>query len=233
MENDTSFTVILEFVKDLWGIFGHSKTTTPLARYHSQLLKIKAAGDQEKAELCINGFRDFFQEYRRFLINSEELVKIPDNTIISYSKRIYLEIKRIIDQAGEINKEKIRQHLLVISKVIDDVEVVSPTAAESGADDFSSKILEKAGLNDGSKEGEFVANIMQKTRSVMENIDTKDPSAAVMGLLSGGIVTDVMSGLQAGISDGSMDMNKLMGSMQGILSTIMSQNAVAAEEKRP
>lgn len=205
-------------VDGLWELFGSSKQVTPLALYHRLIQHIKEEDPGPGIERCVSGFATFFRTYSACLSDSEEMMKtIPRDTVIRYgsSKNVYLEIQKYLYKARGDNREIIRQHLLTISAIIE------PSEAALAELDAAAPLLERMGLNDGSKEGEFVTGIMQKAKSAMENVETDDPSAAIMGLFSSGIVTDMVQGLQSGVQDGTMDMNKLLGSMQGALASVM------------
>ena len=156
--------------------------------------------------------------------------KIPRDTIIKYgsSKNVYLEIQKYLYKANVDNREIIRQHLMTISTIIE------PSEAPLAELDATAPFLERLGIDDGSKEGNFVTGIMQKAKSVMENVETDDPMAAIVGLLSSGLVTDMMKGLQNGVQDGTMNMSKLIGSMQGALANVMPplQPGTCTEEVR-
>ena len=62
---------------------------------------------------------------------------------------------------------------------------------------------------------------MHKAKSSMEDIDTENPGQAIMGLLSSGVIQDMVVGLQQGVSSGEMDMQKLLGSMQSAIGAII------------
>lgn len=216
-----TFKAIKAFVQDLWSVFGGNQTT-PLALYRRLLMK--ADEDDNDTVACINnfsqGFKVFLSNYEVNLESAEEFIKIPKGTVIRYkgnSERVFIEIQKFIFKSKADEKEIIRQHLLTIAATIDPNE---KTLEALG----SSPILEKFGMKDNSKEGQFVSNIMTKARKSMENVDTEDPTVAIMNLLGSGIVGEMVSGLKDGVEGGTMDMQNLLKSMTGALNTVMEEN---------
>jgi len=71
-------------------------------------------------------------------------------------------------------------------------------------------------------------NTKGETDFLMNTIDqiekTVDPSSnpmdAVSGILNSGIFTDLMSNMNNGLQDGSLDLGKLMGSVQNVLASM-------------
>jgi hypothetical protein len=222
-----TFESIQAFVKDLWSVFG-SKQTTPLSLYKRLLFQVES--DDSDQDLGINnfiqGFRIFLSNYEESLATKETFLQIPKGTVIRYkdSQRVFIEIQKFIYKAKEDEKDIIREHLLTIAATIDPNEKTL-SALEAAP------VLEKFGMKGGSKEGQFVSNIMSRAKKAMENTEADDPTTAIMGLLSSGVVTDMVKGLQGGVEDGSMDMNALLQSMQGALSDVMETTKEGGDGK--
>jgi hypothetical protein len=109
-------------------------------------------------------------------------------------------------------REAIRRHLMTISAILE---------PDSKKLEELDKRIEELNMDLGSKEGEFITGIMHKAKNSMEDIDTENPGQAIMGLLSSGVIQEMVSGLQYGVSSGEMDMQKLLGSMQTAIGSIM------------
>jgi hypothetical protein len=51
----------------------------------------------------------------------------------------------------------------------------------------------------------------------------------VSGLMQSGVFNDLISGMQGGLSDGSLDMGKLMGSVQGMMAKMSPDGQMPPE----
>ncbi len=215
-----TYEAIQSLVSDLWSV--HKSTqNTPLSLYRRLMQKEDTDINQthDKMNNYVQGFRVFLSNYEESVKKMEDFVLIPKGTVIRYkdSERVYLEIQKYIYKADNEEKEIIRKHLLTIAATIDPDEKTL-TALESAP------ILEKFNIKGNGKEGQFVSDIMRKAKKAMENSDADDPTTAIMGLLSSGVVTDMVKGLQGGVESGAMDMTKLLTSMQGALSEVIESN---------
>ena len=67
----------------------------------------------------------------------------------------------------------------------------------------------------GGGEANFLTNIVNK---IEENVDADaNPMEAITSIMSSGVFTDLISGMGAGVEDGSLDMTKLMGTVQTMM----------------
>jgi len=230
IDNKLAFNAISELLEACWDVFG-TKTgeNSPLFYYFTIIKRInddKVDKVDVGIENCITGFKTFFEEHGSCLNDSKKMMEsIPRDTAIFYgnSKKIYLEIQKYLFQSNRDNREVIRQHLLTISTIID--------PSEKNLDVLDT--VSKFDLDDGV-EKDFMTDIIQKAKSAMTDIDTNDPAQAVMGLLSSGIINDVISGVQNMQNDESgLDIAKLMGSMQNAMSHMMPEGATTINDIIP
>jgi hypothetical protein len=234
METETtslkiSFRAIKGFVNDLWYAFGTSGRPTPLSLYVRLLECVSEKESEDGLQKYISGFVVFFSNYGTTLTDTEKFVEIPRGTVIRYgsSKNVYLEIQKYIYKSNNEQKEIIRQHLLTVNATI------NPSEKSISALDPNAALLEKMGLNDGSQEGAFVSQIMKKAKKVMAEQNNDDPAAAITGLLTSGVITDLVKGVQSGVGGGQMDVGKLLGSLQGALSSIIATVPKKEEKDAP
>ena len=207
------FEAIKTFVEDLREVFG-SKEETQLALY-SRLVDQTKEDDKERIKTIVEGFQYFLSEYESMILN-ENYDSIPQGTEIRYavSESICIPIQKYISSSDDETRLIIRQHLLTIGAIID--------PSDEKYDELE-KRLQDIGLNDGSAEGEFISGIMSKAKNTMEDTDMENPGAAMMGLLSSGVIADMVTGLQQGVGSGQMDIGKLLGSMQNAMGALMPQ----------
>lgn len=209
-----TYVAIKDFVNDLNEVFSNLRS---MKLYHRLLENIKVDVDTVGIQKCITGFKVFFTNYEKKLESVELLMEIPRDTYIRYgdSPNVFLEIQKYLYKATKDQKEIIRRHLLTIAASID------PSERTLSVLESSSPVLEKMGLSSGTQEGRFVEAVMNKAKKAMENTETDDPTTAIMGLFSSGVITDMVKGLQSGVNNKTMDVNKLLTGMQGALSGII------------
>lgn len=213
-----AFNAVVGFVEDLWEVFGNPKKATPLALYRRLISHIKPT-DADAVNKALSGFRQFLVTYEAALLNNE-LDKIPRGTVIKYgtSKTVYLEVQKYIHLSDSETREAIRQHLIAVSAILD------PNAEKM---DALEQRINDLNIDDSTHEGQFITGIMSKAKDSMENVDTDNPGQAIMGLLSSGVIQDMVVGLQSGVASGEMDMQKLLGSMQTAIGALMPPPATA------
>lgn len=209
-----AFNAVVTFVNDLWEVFGSAKKVSPLALYRRLIEHIKFT-DADSINKVLSGFRQFLVSYEDAILK-DNLDIIPRGTVIKYGegKTAYLEIQKYIYQTRNDTetREAIRQHLVTISAILE---------PDSKKLEELDKRLSGLNIDVDSKEGEFITGIMHKAKDSMEEVDTENPGQAIMGLLSSGVIQDMVVGLQQGVGSGEMDMQKLLGSMQNAIGAIM------------
>lgn len=218
-----AFEAIQIFVEDLWEVFSGIDSNN-LALY-KRLMEKTEENDSERIKLIVDGFRDFLSSYEK-VITDEKYEDLEENVQIRYSgsSSICIPIQYLISESDEEARLVIRQHLLTIGAIID-------------PNDEKYQELEKTlvdiGVDDGTVEGQFISNIMSKAQHTMEDVDMDNPGTAMMGLLSSGVINEMVSGLQQGVGSGSMDVGKLLGTMQAAMGAMMptqEQNSPSIEE---
>lgn len=214
MDTDTSlvcFKAISNFTTELGEIF--SNKHRPLKLYNRLIEQTKIT--HEKAILKhIDGFREFCVTNRDAIINKEYKKFTVEK--ISYSKRVYINMSEIFNIADKETAQVIWDHLLCISALVD------PAG--------KAKEILKANLasgKGGGSETNFLSEIIDKVEA---NVDPNaNPMEAVSSIMKSGIFTDLIGGMNQGLSDGSLDIGKLMGAVQGMVGQLGEQTGGDAQ----
>lgn len=215
-KNIDVFVAIVNFVNDLWEVFGKSTTVTPLALYHRLVGKISLS-DKDGIQKAITGFSNFFKSYETNLDN------IPKGVVISYgtSERIHLEIQKYLYQSDQATKDSIKRHLLTISAILEpNKEKIAQLERK----------ISNLNIDTDTKEGQFINNIMEKAKNNMADVNTDDPMQAMTSIFRSGIIQDMVTGLQQGVGSGEMNIQALLGTMQSALGAIMPPPQLRVEE---
>lgn len=201
--NLKSFQYIVTFVEDLSSEYGTKQHS--LALYNRLLGKTRIT-HHDSIRKHIGSFKTFVEKNRDAIL-SKDLSLMVENRV-QYSDKVYIDFSEIFKLADNDNKDVILKHLLVITNSIDPA---------SGA----IEVLKKT-MTENSNEGNFLSTIVEKLE---QNVDpnTKDPMSAIMGLMQNGVFTELVSSMNAGMQNGSLDMGKLLGTVQGMMSSMTAQ----------
>ena len=146
---------------------------------------------------------------REFCVNNREAILSKDNNKINgeitYSQRVYIDIKNIIKESDSDTEEIIWKHLLTLSALAD------PAAK-------AKELLKETSKTSSVNEADFLTDIIGK---VEQHVDPNaNPMEAVSSIMKSGIFTDLVGGMGNGLQDGSLDLNKLMGTVQKMVGTL-------------
>jgi hypothetical protein len=214
---DTSlvtFKAISNFTTSLEEVFG--KDERPLKLY-VHLISKTTLSHEKAIHKHIDAFR-LFCTANREAFESRNVSKFAE-TKISYSDRVYIDIKKIFDSADKDTTDVIWKHLLTISALVD------PTG--------KARQILKATADKGSgpaKEANFLNDIIGK---VEEHVDPDaNPMEAVASIMKSGVFADLVGGMGNGLQDGTLDLGKLMGTVQTMVSSL-SGDATGSDDENP
>jgi hypothetical protein len=206
--NVVIFKTISNFVFDLSSFYG--KKQRSLLLYKRLIEKTTLVH-----ETTINKHIELFKKFcisNREAIQNQDHTKLADN-FITYSEKVFIDMKNIFELADNESKNVIWKHLLTITAFVDPSSNAKKLLKEMSEDSKSK--------GESGNEANFLSNIIEK---VEKNIDpeeaSKNPMAAVSSIMSSGVFTDLISNMQSGIEKGDLDLGKLMGTVQGMLGSM-------------
>lgn len=210
------FKAITTFINDLQTEFGAKYKSISL--YHRLLEKtgIMHTGPVLKHIDC---FRAFFTKNKEAM-ETQDVKKFADSKII-YSERVYVDMETVLRHSDRDSAPIIWKHLLTIWGVIDPTSQAKQSLRE----------MMKNENGDENKEANFLSNIIDKVEQSVDpsKMNTSNPMEMVQGLMQSGVFSELISGMQGGLSDGSLDMSKLLGSVQGMMSKLSPDGQVPPE----
>ena len=208
MNNDTSlvcFKAISNFTSELGELF--SKQQRSLKLYCRLINKTTIVHD--------NSIKKHIDAFKTFCIANREAIftkSIDKMTVskISYSQRVYIDVNDIFKLSDKDTIKIIWEHLLCISALVDPA---------GKARDILKKNMEAGDA--GGEETNFLTDIINK---VEQHVDPDaNPMEAVSSIMKSGIFTDLIGGMNNGLSNGSLDLGKLMGAVQGMVGKLSEQ----------
>lgn len=215
-KNLRTFTVINEFITDLWEVFGNENEVSPLNLYHRFIGKV-TIHDFIAIHKCIQGFIRFFDENHTHL--STNPLTIPVDTVIRYgdSPNVLVEIGKFLNESNDETKRLILQHILAIRATIDPSDMnLEELKKHMELSPFNMTEL----VDNDTKEGQFVNNMLNQAQSVLQNGDISDPMQMVMGLAQSGILQNMMTTFNNSEGNG-LNPNNLMKVLKGALNKII------------
>lgn len=219
MSEDQDTKKILEsisgFVKDLKSVLYDSNypfgnKVNPLTLYERNITNMK--NDKNKIKTLIDGFKTFINDNSQHF---SDIRSLPKNTKISYgqSTKIYLDIKNYVNHLknDDASIALIMNHLIYIrafifptEENISAMEAIVPVEPERAEDTFVKDII-----------GQVKGSV---------NEDEKNPMTVIMGMLSSGVLPNLINNIQTNVDNGSMKVDKLLGSMQSAISSMMNDD---------
>lgn len=235
------FEAIKNFVEELWNLYGSKGDTSPLALYRRFITKINPKDEKDATvQRIIEGFKQFFATHLDVIKED----KLPKGASIKFGNtKIQLEIQKYIYKASDDQKLSIKEHLFTINALIKQDDASLAALEEIQKKEATKKLDEKIDTNnkeeikeltdedkevasklkENTTEEKFVKNIITKTVKAMDT-PSKNPLAGIMGLLSSGVLNDLVDGIGGKKGKKEMDVNKLMATMQGAIGTLMEGN---------
>jgi hypothetical protein len=203
MSTDTSlitFKTISNFTNDLGEVF--SEKHRPLKLY-AHLINKTTLAHEKPIEKHIEAFR-LFCVANREAISKRTVNKLSKEKII-YSKRVYINMKDIFLLADTETTGVIWMHLLTISALVDPGgkarEILKEEAEKGGGDEIN-----------------FLTDIISKVEANVK--PNANPMEAVTAIMQSGIFSELVSGMGNGLQDGSLDLGKLMGTVQKMVTKL-------------
>ena len=197
-ENLVIFKAISNCVKDLGESFEKNQRSLLLYKH---LIDKTTIVHEEPIKKHIAAWKKYCLENSNAILDANES-KLKGK--VEYSTKVVLDFTEIFNIASNSDKKIIWQHLLTIHAFMD------PTS--------KAKELLKKQMENGGKEDEFLHNIINQVENAVD--PTADPMAAVSSIMNSGIFSDLVQGMNSGINDGSMNMGKLLGSVNKMVTSL-------------
>jgi len=200
-----AYQAISSFVSEANAVGGSTQKSLQL---YNRLIQKTQISHVEAIKKHIDAFKKFCQDNQEAL-KEQEIDKL-NTKVIEYSPRVYINVRLLLVNSKE-NASAIWQHIITIGAIVYPKAKLKKVLKEKQEQQKQSSTEH---VFDGdTPEDDFLSNIMTKVESSVDP-NTSDPSAALGQIMSGGLMTDLMGSMTSGMQDGSLDLGKLMGSLQ-------------------
>lgn len=181
------FKSITGFISDLNTEFGSKHKSIALYNRLLEKTGIVHTGPVNKHIEC---FRTFFSANVKGMEEQNATLFSPSR--ISYSDRVYVDLTSVLRHSSQESSSIIWKHLLIIWGLID------PTSQ-------AKRILNESvkHSNGTDKESKFLSDIIERVEKSVTSadVDMSSPMSAVSNLMSSGVFTDLINGMQTGLSE--------------------------------
>ena len=198
------FKSISNFISSLNECFGKEQKTLQL---YARLISRTTVAHEDAIDKHIGIFKKFLN------VNKDEIlsksIHLQEHKI-SYNERVYINMGPILKKADNSEKDVIFQHLLNIFSQID---------PESNAKKVLKDSMKKNKHSDDNvAEENFINNLIE---NVSKNVDENDdPLKTVNNIMQSGVFTDLLGGMSNGINNGELDLGRLMGTVQTMVTSL-------------
>jgi hypothetical protein len=193
-----SFKAISTFINELVEVFGDDQHQLKL--YARLISKTTIAHD--------TAIKKHVEAFRKFCINNRDSFLKSDHSLfvdpyIVYSDNVKVDMKEIFEKSDKSTSKVIWKHLLTISALVD----------PSGE---ARRILKESNIQ--GAETDFLSNIIGK---IEDHVDpNSNPMEAISSIMNSGIFSELIGGMGSGLQNGTLDISKLMGTVQKMVSTL-------------
>lgn len=196
-----TFNAISNFTTCLCEVFGPTNRSLKL---YAHLISKTTISHDIPIKKHIIAFKDFCVANREG-ITTKNGALLHEN--ITYSARVYIDIVGILKRADRETTDIIWKHLLTISALTD---------PGGNAREILKDSVKKSGGT--TTESDFLSNIIGK---VEQHVDPDaNPMEAVTAIMKSGIFTELVGGMGNGLQDGTLDLTKLMGTVQKMVTSL-------------
>jgi len=212
------FKSVCNFVKALNDVFGDR---CPSLQLYSHLLEKTGLIHEDPIKKHIGLFRHFCKENELFIMNKDYVSfqsMSDERSTIQYSDKVFINMKKVFSLADKEQLETIYNHLLTISAVL-----VPNSKAKKVLKEMKNKSSSSSDSKSNIDPTEFISKIFKKI-SENVNLDSSNPMEMITSLMSSGVLTDIMSMMNDGMGNGSLDIPKLLSTLQSFMTMFQGVN---------
>lgn len=208
------FKVISEFILELGKLYGNELKSL---RLYSHLISKTKFVNKEPILKHVAIFREFCVVNKDKILNRE---KTFDKPVITFSEKVYIDMNEIMGLCNdeEIFKE-ISSYLLTLSALLDPTSKAKQVLRQVRENPVNPRTLDL-----GLEPDDPLGNIISKVTNVVTE-DMNNPMEAFGALFSSGVIGDLFNTIGSGFQDGSLNPEKLFGSVQKLASNMNKEIA--------
>ena len=206
------FRSICGFVKDLNAIFGKKQKSLAL---YAHLLEKTGLIHEEPIRKHISKFYDFCKQNEDAILNQDK--SQFKEFQIKYSDVVFIDLEPILTSVEKENENILWRHLLTLTAVLNPAsqakQILKSTSTNKNKDEN----------NNNDNEDAFLSNIIDKVSNEI-NPSTSSPQEVIQNIIKSGVFSELVTNMNDGLSEGNLDLTKLLGSFQNLVTNLSKQN---------
>ena len=217
MNNLVVFKTISMFVKELGNFYGKIFKNVNL---YMHLIDRTTFSHDLAIQKHVDAFKHFCTENIESILVSD--YKTLKKKTVKYSKKVYINFQLIFEKTESPETRKtIWKYLQLISLNLlpEFKEALKNKLLQNKNNSSTNSATNSSAENAGSEEL-FLQDIIQKIESNVNLTDTSNPMDAVSGIMQSGLFTDMMTGMNTGFKNGTLDMKNMPNAIQKIISKL-------------
>ena len=194
------FEKIKSFVFQLDKVYGKEEKAL---QYYNYLLQKTTPKNRKSMKKHIKVFRLFCDKNKNHILKKNEELKYGK---VIYSDKVFIDVKKILKKSDHKTKQSIWKHLLCICALL------SPNS--------EARNLLHQSMKEKNPENDFLQSILGEVESHIKPNANSNPMQLIGSLLQSNTLTNLVQGMNEGVTSGKLDMKKLLGSVQGMITTL-------------
>jgi len=203
------FKSICNFIKDLNESFGEKQKSLLL---YAALIEKTGLMHEEPIKKHISIFSEFCKQNEEAIMarHHGELVLSE----IRYSDKVYIDVAQVFELADSEEKEIVWSHFVALLALLHPSSEAKKLLKKQADEKRST-----GGASGGGNEEEFLSSLVDK---VGKHIDptVSNPMDMMNGIMSSGVFQELVGSMNTGISEGNLDIGKMLGSLQSMIGNI-------------
>ena len=226
MNNILVFKTISMFVKELGAFYGKIFKNVNL---YMHLIDRTTFSHDLAIQKHIDAFKLFCTENIESILNTD-YTTFKKKTV-KYSKKVYINFQFIFEKTdSDSTRKTIWKYLQIISlnlvpefkDALKNILQKTKKTEEPNDSDNSTTVL---------NEEKFLEDIINKIESNVNVSDNSNPMDAVTGIMQSGLFTDMMTGMNDGFKNGTLDMKNMPNAIHKIISKLNPPQGASSKNK--
>lgn len=218
-----AFKAITSFITELGKYYG--KNQRSLALYARLIEKTNISHEQNIVK-HVDAFKGFCVKNREAIVESR--VDLLKTNVINFSSNVFVNIAAILKIAETDDIPVVWEHLVTISSILDPEGGQKKVVHSKETQDLKDSIQGKGKEDNLLRDIIDTVGVSLGKGEKMEST-SRNPDQAVSDILNNGSLTNIMKSMTEGMEKGDLDLTKLMGSIQGMVSNMQG---VPAEKNK-
>jgi hypothetical protein len=202
MDHLKFFSKALNFVNELNKVFSDKY---PNIRLYYKLMKKTPVGNSRAIEKHCKLICSYLIKNEESIKNKS--IKMLDEEDIKFDEKIFINLTQCIKLADKNTREIIFKHLLLLLYIFKPSDDLKSLLTSSSSSTNSEKV----------EESKFIDSFISKIESQFNDKEFKDPISAAMNMMQSGLFSEIVEDMSQGVKNGSLDPQRLLGSVQGML----------------